>query len=784
MDASTAYLTLLPPPFAVQPGGRVHYLYDRRAAQSFSQPYQLLAHHHIRAAESGSSRGSSARQLPALQAARELPALKARSRAESPLMWAENHILGTWAETLADLPASSSMGALPPAGKANRPESCWKTSWVRARAAAARAAAREQAAREAAKAAMEAKEAEREAVIKAAQEEAAERAAKLAARAKAARELAAKRTAEAAEKAADERRAAAAAAVLAAAAKAELRAAGADGGRDSREADSCDLDQRKRSSMMQQVGSPSRRSRECGGLPHAPLPHLESEWSAAKERAIAGTLKSVLTRWNAARQAVEVSAGAAGENESILAAAAALAEAESAAARAASQADAAATAREAAVAAMQAHEEAEARAAQADAAERAANAAYAEAAARAVTLNAHAASLHARPSSAAVLSPFAPSTTQSTTTSGSDGNHASASESLVGPAGEPTGSAAAAAASIKDAAAPRADDRGMMKGPASLWAKIRGFRSVHMIPPSVAAEKSVTAPVMISEAAAAGDTLKVNGALHRRPSKAPPAFLMETVQCTTPAQVVAREVANAAIAAAAAAATFTTAEAAQLEEGALEEGGLGEGALEAGALEAGGLEAANEATRVAAAARSALAAATEARDQALARVAVEDRLAAKATAQAAAQRAAAAEARAIMDARAAAERLARKLKKPPIKGKVAGTESTVPSSWEAVADLGLYGLLTRAAMRAPELKPDMAEVVNTAHLCVPDKKRRVASMVQEAVRLEAKQLEAEKLADAETVRPWQEWDAEAEFVFPFDLLRDRDSLRYRPVVTS
>lgn len=770
MDASAAaYLTLLPPPFAVQPGGRVHYLYDRRAAQSFSQPYLLQAHQHMRVAGSGGSRGSSARQLPALQAARELPALKARSRAESPMMWAENHILGTWAETLAELPASSSMGALPPAGKANRPvsstqlevrsESCWKTSWVRARAAAARAAAREQAAREAAKAAMEAKEAERVAAIKSAQEEAAERAAKLAARVKAARELAAKRAAEAAEKAADERRAAAAAAVLAAAAKAELRAAGADGDRDSREADYCDLDRRKRSSMMQQVGSVSRRSRECGGLPHAPPPHLESEWTAAKERAIAGTLKSVLTRWNAARQAVEVSAGAAGENESILAAAAALAEAESAADRAASQADAAARAREAAVAAMQAHEEAEARAAQAEAAERDANAAYAEAAARGVTLNAHAASLHARPSSAAVpppLPPVAPSTAQSTTTSAFDGDHASASESLVEPAGEPTGSAAAAAASIKDAAAPRTDDRGMMKRPTSLWAKIRGFRSVPMIPLSVAAEKSVMALVMVSEPADAGDTSKAKGALNRRPSKAPPSFLMETVQCTTPAQAVAREVATAAIAAAAAAATCTTAEADHMQDGALEEG----------PLEAEALEAANEAARVAAAAREALAAATAARDQALARVAEEDRLAAKATAQAAAQRAAAAEARAILDARAAAERFARKLKKPPKKGKAAVTESTVPTSWEAVADLGLYGLLTRAEMRAPELKPDMAEVVNSAHLCVPDKKRRVASMLQEAIRLEAQQLEAEKLADAETVRPWQEWEAEAEFVVP------------------
>jgi hypothetical protein len=39
-------------------------------------------------------------------------------------------------------------------------------------------------------------------------------------------------------------------------------------------------------------------------------------------------------------------------------------------------------------------------------------------------------------------------------------------------------------------------------------------------------------------------------------------------------------------------------------------------------------------------------------------------------------------------------------------------------------------------------------------------------MLQEAIRLEAQQLEAEKLADAETVRPWQEWEAEAEFVVP------------------
>jgi hypothetical protein len=234
---------------------------------------------------------------------------------------------------------------------------------------------------------------------------------------------------------------------------------------------------------------------------------------------------------------------------------------------------------------------------------------------------------------------------------------------------------------------------------------------------------------------------------------------METVQCATPAQAVAREVATAAIAAAAAAATCTTAEADHMQDGALEEP----------PLEAEALEAANEAARVAAAAREALAAATAARDQALARVAEEDRLAAKATAQAAAQRVAAAEARAILDARVAAERFARKLKKPPKKGKAAATESTVPTSWEAVADLGLYGLLTRAEMRAPELKPDMAEVVNNAHLCVPDKKRRVASMLQEAqaIRLEAQQLEAEKLADAETVRPWQEW--EAEFVFPFEL---------------
>ena len=132
---------------------------------------------------------------------------------------------------------------------------------------------------------------------------------------------------------------------------------------------------------------------------------------------------------------------------------------------------------------------------------------------------------------------------------------------------------------------------------------------------------------------------------------------------------------------------------------------------------------------------------------------------------------AAAEAKAILDARSAAERRAAS-KKGGAKGKCAATTEhwgSVASSWEAVSDLGLQGLLSRAAMRTPELKPDMAEVVNNAHLSVPDKKRRVASMLQEAVRLEAERLEAEKLADAETVGPWQEWEAE-EFVVPLELL--------------
>ena len=219
-----------------------------------------------------------------------------------------------------------------------------RRNWMQARAAAQRAEARERAIADAARIAMEVRAAEEEAASKA---EAAEKAARYAARAKAARESQAKKAAEEAAARAKAQEAAAAAILYK---RLSLPAAVAAEGCPPvvpPESAATRLARLRRSvTNRREVALKERESASS---------HEGTEWMAAKQRALASTLISMSTRWNAVRQTANASATNVGSAE----AAAARAGAEAADAFAAHQAEAVCVASK--VAEASAHNEAEAR---------------------------------------------------------------------------------------------------------------------------------------------------------------------------------------------------------------------------------------------------------------------------------------------------------------------------------------------------------------------------------------------------------------------------------------
>ena len=719
---SPTLLTLLPPPFAVgtASGRGVHYLYgdERRGGQL--PPFGTVAPmqpHSSSSGESGrsgiasgsiSSGFSGHHMLPALPSDREMHMGRSSSAGVLPASNRETSRLLAIQEL-----RDRANGKQPLSKKMVARSSYFSTSWERARAAAARLAAKEEAAKEEARKLMEAKEAERAAELKVAQEAEAARVAKQAAKLKAARELAVKRIAEAAEKAAAEKRAAAAAAVAAAAAKAEERAAV-----------QCDESEEPARGETTRPSTQSKKGwRDALLRVQSAAKRDNPEWVAAKERAMAGTLRSVLTRWDAARQAVNAGASVAGTGAAEVAAA--REGAESAALWAANQAEMAKKARSAAEGLLHEEEEAAARAAAAAAAARAAERIAIEASGRATLARAAA-----------------------ETAAGS-------LEEVVAVAGKTAVAAVAAGGVLEEAAIERAsgetsaktvsadaDERRKTAPPrGGLWAKVRGLRATST------SEKH------------GSDEIKALAEGHSA-AEAPPPAAVPSMLAKLEAASRRADALEAAVAAG---------EAETVEAKAYMYAKAKKTATASDAAEQEAREAAVKATREAAVAREAAAAMTYARSEACMRADWEEEAAEQAAAHADAHRAAAEEAAALVEALVDAERRAAKKKEKEKNQKHVASDS---SSWEAVranADLGLQGLLSRAAMRTPDLRPEMGELVRDSHLSVPDKKRRVASLLQEAVRIEAEMREAKKLAEAEIVGPWQVWEVE-EFVVPVELL--------------
>ena len=580
--------------------------------------------------------------------------------------------------------------------------------WLRAKAAAARLAEKERTVMDAAQEAVRIKQEEAAAAAKVAEEEAAERALRLAAKAKLARERAAARAAEeAAERVA--------AAAVEAERKTALEVQAEDEARAAAEAAEAERAAAKaaRAKWRAARKEAARKQEE-----HRP------EWLAARERAISNTLQSMLSRLDEARLAAEH-----GELRSSMGpadAAAASEEATTAEAWAAHCVDVAKSASEAATLAAKEAADAQRLESRAIEAEAVAAAAAARAAEEAALLVAEAAAVAAEGAEWQTLR----------------------AEAAIAEAAAVSNVPAPMPASASDANGSLANrgSHAATPAPAELTSSGVGMkRSGLLLKAAVRLQRGAQGHKGTTSAAAGSET-----SMNEKPDSS---AVVATDSATAMAESKegkqpVKPMANPLLAAPREVEELATATA-------HEEAMLREAMLRATAITTAAESEADMAVSVVGAARHAarVAADSNAQAQAAAMLAVED--AARASAHAEAHASAAAE------AAAALEELQHQC---PDEREDAEDGGGLDSAWASGVKLdgSLQALLNKATRVGVE-QAVLAELMSNVSLSAADKKRRLHSIVDDAVRDEAARLEADRRAEADDLGPWQAWDDDLDF---------------------